>query len=148
MFPPWQDFETVFSIALEQQRETADICVCTSTPCPNSVFGWHVVDHAQLGLVVLCVDVHGFGEEVFFKTKSDGKAGHCVMFSGVSVNSSEAPHDLRTWAEMPAHFEMKLLVVSLKPGTCSSVGHCELRFSQKDSFWSTVLGVSARTCFC
>jgi hypothetical protein len=43
---------------------------------------------------------------------------------------------------------MKLLVVLLNPGTWESVGHCESRLSQKDSFWSTVCGVSARTCFC
>lgn len=42
---------------------------------------------------------------------------------------------------------MNFWVVSLKPGTSSSLGHAELRCSQKDSFWSAT-PVLGRICDC
>lgn len=52
--------------------------------------------------------------------------------------------NIQTWSEILAHLDMNFSVVSLNPGTSSSLGHCELRMSQSDSFWSyvPVLGLS------
>lgn len=75
-FAAGANFESIFTIPLEEQCQTPNISVVSSSPRASGIFRSHIMDHAHLSQVVLRCDIHCLHQVILGETKADREAIH------------------------------------------------------------------------